>query len=305
MRQIVSGLLVAALGASSVQAEERILEPDSKWIADYGENSCRLIRTFGKSDEQTVLMIEQFAPSNDFNWTVAGRPLAHLRWSRDIEVQWGPEFDPYERTFVKASLAKFGPALVSTGWETEPTVERKVRQSELRDLGRAELTSGLEPVLGGLDPERASRVSNLSFRQGDQRAVILRLEDLGAAAAALNKCTLDLARSWGFDESYRDRVTTTPVWLNVRKVAADIQRYYPQKALSRGAQANFKVRVIVDREGKPERCDWINNTSADAFAMSRTPCDIILADARFEPALDENEQPIRSIYLTTILYRMS
>lgn len=304
MRTILPAIVLVALISSEAQAEDLALKPDSKWVADYGENSCRLIRTYGKSDEQTVLMIEQYSPSADFNWTVAGPPLARTRWSKDVTVQWGPEFDQFDKVFLKAELGKFGPAFIGTGWERTETVVSKVKERELRELGRAELASGLDPVLGGVDPERAARVQYLSFRQNDRLAITLQLKDMGAAVAALNKCTLELAKEWGFDESYQDRLTTTPVLLNVREIAADIQRHYPSKALMRGAQANFKVRIIVDNEGKAERCDWINNTKADDFEMTRTPCDIIMADAKFEPAMDQEGQAIRSIYQTSILYRM-
>lgn len=304
MRIILSGIVLAALVTGDAKAEVLTLKADSKWVADYGENSCRLIRTYGKSDDQTVLMIEQYSPSADFDWTVAGPPLARTRWSKDVTVQWGPEFNQFEKTFLKAELGKFGPAFIGRGWELGQPVVSKVKERDLRELGRAELASGLDPVLGGLDPDRAARVQYLSFWQSDRLAITLQLEDMGAAVAALNKCTLDLAQGWGFDETYQDRLTTTPVWLNVREIAADIQRHYPSKALMRGAQANFKVRIIVDSEGKAERCDWINNTQADDFEMKRTPCDIIMADARFEPAMDEEGEPIRSIYQTSILYRM-
>ncbi|MBO6527273.1 hypothetical protein [Erythrobacter sp.] len=290
--------------ATSAHAEELILKPDSKWVADFGEDNCRLIRTFGKSDEQTVLIIEQIAPSTDFNWTVAGTSLARVRWSRDVEVRWGPEFQSYEKRFLKADLGKFGPAFVGKGWEAHTVVQSKVKEKELRELGRAELASGLEPVLAGLDEHRASRVEYLSFWQGDRMKTTLLLEDMRAAIAALNKCTLDLATSWGFDESYKDRLTTKAIWLNARDVATEIQRNYPSRALTRGSQANFRMRIIVGVDGRAERCDWINDTSADNFDMSRTPCDVIMKKAEFEPALDENDRPIRSIYQTSVLYRI-
>ncbi len=67
MRIVVSGLAATAMLASNAQAEEVVLKPDSKWVANYGENNCRLMRTFGKADEQTVLILEQIAPSSAFN----------------------------------------------------------------------------------------------------------------------------------------------------------------------------------------------------------------------------------------------
>ncbi len=219
-------------------------------------------------------------------------------------MQWGPEFDPYKKNFLQAELGRFGPAFLGRGWEEIKAPQSKVKEEELADIGRAQLAPGLEPVLAGLDADRAARVTSLSFRQGKRMAVTLQLEDMGAAISALNKCTQDLAAGWGFDESYRDRLPTTPVWLNISDVAKKITSNYPSQALYRGAQANFRMRIVVGADGKPERCDWINDTSADDFDMRRTPCDIVMKEAQFEPALDQDEQPIRAIYENRIIYRI-
>ena len=64
------------------------------------------------------------------------------------------------------------------------------------------------------------------------------------------------------------------------------------------------MRIIVGADGKPERCDWLNETEAEDFVMKRTPCDIVMQHAKYEPAVDENGEPIRSITQQGVQYSM-
>ena len=304
MRVLIGFCAVAAMASSSAAAEDIVLEPNQKWVADYGEHSCRLIRSFGDKDKPTVLVIQQTAPTSAFSWTVAGPDVRYTLWHRPVSVQWGPQFDPYEKEFEKASLGTVGSAYIGWGWtgyETPP--ERMTSKKALRNLSDAKLASAFEPTLAEIDIEQAARVEFLSFQQRGRR-IVLRLDNFGAAVSALNECTRKLAAEWGFDESYYNRLTTTPVFLNIEDVAQLIQRDYPSRARSRGAQALFRMRIIVGADGKPERCDWLNETEAEDFVMKRTPCDIVMQHAKYDPAVDESGEPIRSITQQGVRYSM-
>ena len=304
MRGLIGFLAVAAMASSSAAAEDIVLEPNQKWVADYGENACRLIRSFGEKDEPTVLIIRQTAPTSDFSWTVAGPQVKRTRWHRPVTVQWGPQLDPYEVEFREATLSTIGPAYISSGWSRgEEAPSNKTSKKALRDLGEAQLADGVEPVLAEVDTMVAAGIDYVSFTQGRSR-LVLQLSDFSAALSALNTCSQKLAEEWGFDKSYYKKVSSKPVWSNVGEVARKIQQNYPSRALFRGAQANFEMRIIVGPDEKPERCDWLNETEADAFDMKRTPCDFVVEGAEFEPALDQNDQPIRSIFMTKVVYRM-
>ncbi len=294
-----------AFGLSApASASDVVLDPNQKWVANFGDNSCKLIRSFGDEQTPTVLVLEQYAPSESFTWTVAGPYVAQTRFSRDVTVQWGPFFDPYEQKFQDATLGTIGKAFMGRNWVSPDHLVPSTSKDALRSLDKPELASGYEPVLGQINEAEAAGVEYVSFTQKNRLHLVLRLSDLAPAIATLNKCTRDLAAEWGFDESYADRLTSTPIWSNVSDVARRIQEKYPARALSRGAQANFKVRIIVGTDGRPERCDWINETKADDFEMGRTPCDIVMEDAEFEPAIDQEDRPIRSIYQSTIRYRI-
>ena len=53
----------AAIAPVLVAASQPVrLQPSSPWDVDYGENSCRLIRTFAEGKEKTVLVFESAGP---------------------------------------------------------------------------------------------------------------------------------------------------------------------------------------------------------------------------------------------------
>ena len=60
------------------------LEPASPWNIDFAQNSCRLTRLFGTSDEPHLLIIDQSAPTDIFGLTLAGREVRHFRRARSI-----------------------------------------------------------------------------------------------------------------------------------------------------------------------------------------------------------------------------
>ena len=64
----------AAVASLLISASEPVrLQPSSRWVLDYAENSCRLIRTFGDNKTAVKLVLESDAPGEMDMW-----PLANL-----------------------------------------------------------------------------------------------------------------------------------------------------------------------------------------------------------------------------------
>lgn len=299
------GLAALALAMPvSAQAEDGVLKPNTMWISDFTEKGCRLMRSFGDEDEPTVLMLQQWAPATTFRWTVAGPNIARTRWQDEVMVQWGPKLPAYEQEFARARLGNLGEALLGRGLRDVPHPDEPISNEALLALDPAKLASAMEPVLAEVDTAQAAEIEYVSFRQGKRLNITLQLPNLGEAVAAMNACTRDLAKSWGFGDEYADRLTTVPQFANPIMVARLIQENYHVSPLYPGAQSDFNLRIIVGADGKPERCDWINETNIEASHMRRTPCDIVMAHAEFEPAMDQDEEPIRAILQNSVVYRM-
>ncbi|MGI8942934.1 MAG: energy transducer TonB [Qipengyuania sp.] len=73
------------------------------------------------------------------------------------------------------------------------------------------------------------------------------------------------------------------------------------KALREGEQGIVRVRLIVDDAGNVADCKLENATTAEALPAAACRH---LNGAKFEPALDDAGNPVRSYYITKIVYRM-
>ncbi|MEL6876307.1 MAG: hypothetical protein AAGM33_12625, partial [Pseudomonadota bacterium] len=65
-RKMIFAILVMLLWShpASAAKEPLYLEPSSKWVMHYDEDSCRLIRSFGKDRNQVSLILSRFGPGH-------------------------------------------------------------------------------------------------------------------------------------------------------------------------------------------------------------------------------------------------
>jgi len=139
------------------------------------------------------------------------------------------------------------------------------------------------------------------IRRSGGKPVSFETGNLKDAFEALNTCTSDLLKDWGLDPA--KHASYTPVnWTNQDEVTKKIQRLYPTAALNRGEQAIFRMLVIVDEQGTVTDCQINAATNVDALA---SPACQEMSDASFSPAIDENGNPMRSFYATTVSYQIS
>ena len=160
-----------------------------------------------------------------------------------------------------------------------------------------------EAVSGGipqLDPAEGDRVAFVDLKQGG-RAVRLETGPLGEAFKVLNQCTLDLLRDWGLDPEQHLTATSLPRWINQAALTRKIVSDYPSAAYSQGEQAILRMRVIVNEQGTVESCTILKATDTERL---ESPACRVMQGARFEPARDAAGQPFRSLYVTSITYKI-
>lgn len=316
MRIGVFLLGLAALGsANALQAETRVLEPSSHWALDYAKDKCRLTRTFGGEEDRTVLIFDQYGPPSFLQAVVAGSALDKMRTGRDMEVQYGPYFESWTITPAPSTLGDFGDAILISGRGSAPgtppaptpvaSAATAAVTARLRLLPGRALEAGEAAAIAAtsqLDPEEGKRIEWLEIRQG-KRVARLDTGNLEAPYRALNSCIDDLVAHWGLDPVQQRALVRRPKWINQGEVAQEIiAKTYPRKAALRGEQAMFHFRVMIDEAGRPEDCVLTNITTADNFGDE--PCEIIMRNARFEPARDEQGAAAPSFYASRIRYAM-
>lgn len=189
----VRTIAACALGAPLlIAASEPVrLQPSSKWVVDYGENSCRLIRTFGEGASKTVLLMESEVPY-EIDMLVVGQPL---RTSAEEVIA---TFDPVGGKPLlgqTAKSAKDGTAAVV--WSRVSFLpDHMIDQAEAR-FAALKVEPGVRPPqidLAQRELERSERkkfvaeVSAIRVDVGRKKSVVLETGSLDAAVRTLDQC---------------------------------------------------------------------------------------------------------------------
>lgn len=295
---------VVAMQPAIAQAKDEpptILAPSSNWHLDMGDNKCRIARSFGDEKNRTAFYLEQWEPGKSADWLVAGPPFDRFKPSRKATLTFSTGGDAQEFEFLDASLGDFGRSIggiTTIVPNTEPVPEPgKKRISE--DQRNYSLDPRGMPKLG---VKSAKQIVMLNVAQESRGSVTLRLGEMDKPLEAMNLCMEGLVKSWGLDVEQQKQVVSPPRIANMGEVGSQVLKDYPAKALQKGAQATFYLRLIVDAEGKTENCALLNLTLADDFDYSRHPCAVFSKYAEIEPARGIKGEAVPSYYMVRIRY---
>ncbi len=286
-------LVLAALPAvlsATARAEPVVLKPSSPWNVDFAEDKCRLTRIFGGDENSHLLAFQQYWPAKEAGLTVAGPAFDRFRSLQRTDVQFFDAQTPLRTRPFTGTVEQYGSGVIYSSiriTEGEP----------------ANTNSVDDPRSGGvpqLDAAEGDLVQFVALKQGG-RTVRLETGPLGDAFKVLNQCTLDLLRDWGLDPEQHLTATSLPRWINQAALTRKIASEYPSAAYSQGEQAIMRMRVIVSEEGSVESCTIIKATDTERL---ESPACRVMQGARFEPARDAEGKPFRSLYVTSITYRI-
>jgi len=290
---VILGLLVTGL-SMPVSAKTTVLSPQSNWAVDFGEKRCRLVRTFGESDDRHVAIFDQFGPSDRFVLTLAGSSFKRFRGRTATSTHFSAGQEPFESQPYAGDLGSMGKAVIFRGLSlTAPLAE----EDEQPVLPHGSSTQTLRQL--NLDAAKTTQFIHLRQRG---REVRLETGELGNAFAVLNQCTQDLVESWGLDAAAHLTAQRLPRWVNEEQVARRIADRYPSRALNRGESAFVNLRVNVSETGSVTHCFAENVTNAEVL---ESPACQEMENAVFEPALDAEGAPMKSFYQTRVTYRMN
>lgn len=294
---VVAVLVTGLSGAQPAQAQEaEVLAPSSPWNVDYGEDRCRLVRTFGEGENLTAMIMEQLGPSAHFDLVLAGKTLRRMGDSKPAMIQMGPAYEAIERDFQEGDLGELSPALI---FGTLSPVHADLEGDDDPE------TDDLKPQEDLLHPEGATvsyKTEGIEWIEISQRNRSVRLSTgpMAKPLDALHTCSIDLLKTWGLDPEIVDSVEVGPKVTNIISVAKRIQGNYPSKALMRGQMATIQLRIIVNEQGHMESCTRLDVTEAENFTDG--PCGVFGRYAEFEPARDASGASVRSYMMQRIRY---
>ena len=292
----LGGVLRDSRGRAECGAAQRtVLEPNSNWTLDYGEEKCRLLRTFGTGADQTLLYFEQFAPSDSAAMTVAGPAVRRFSYAGKIGVRFGPrDAEVHDVEVDRGKFGSFGAALLVTSLSLDAMPEESADQEAQQESSFE--TEGL-PHIAESDVAGVEWLS-LSRRNSE---VVLPLPGFKEAMALVNDCTLDLVRHWDLDPEEHKTMTRMAQPVNLREIAERLQRSYSSAAVRAGEQADLSIRIIVNADGSIATCSVTEATITKYITTSA--CEEFGSRAMFAPAENADGEPMKSYYDTRIIYR--
>ncbi|MBN9788406.1 hypothetical protein DMP17_07350 [Pseudonocardia sp. TMWB2A] len=265
------------------------LQSSSKWVVNYADNGCRLLRQFGAGDEMVTLIMNRYGPEDDFQMTLAGKPLRKFFGAREVLVQFGPKEQAQEKEFEEGSLGDV-PALIFSYMGVEKIEGYTVADAIARLSAPKEIA-----------PERFAAISYLSVGKKQQAPLILETGALQKPFAALSACTDNLVESWGFDiqkeKTLQRRATPKDNYTSwIRTID------YPTDMLRAGQPAMVQFRLDVDATGAVTACHILETTRPKAF--DDAVCHSMVKRANFEPAIDREGKPVASYFRRTVRFRI-
>jgi Gram-negative bacterial TonB protein C-terminal len=295
-------LALSLLAPPSVLAAptELHLKPTSKWNVNYADDYCRLARIFGDGDQQVVLFMDRYSPSEAFRLTFSGKLVKTSDIKQKIKLHFGPSEEKQEVAFTAGEMNKKMPALIIDSALT--IAPRSSAELEAKIL--AEKNKNFDPDSYSYLPIGAARETAVTFLAMGaplRKHLVLETGSMGKPMAALQTCMDELVTHWGVDVKRHAELTRRAVplissgkWLS----ASD----YPMGLLNKGQPGIVNFRLSIDDKGVPSACHIQITLRERGF--DDAVCKALIRKARFKPALDADKLPIASYYLSTVRFQI-
>ena len=311
--RIRSMLMLFAAAPLLVAAAEPVrLAPASKWVLDYGEKSCRLIRTFGDSAEPTVLVFERASPRSGLSMVAIGKSLKPSAGKEEVTARFLPiENIKFEGGRPAKSADEKEPAVLWSHVDFIPTLEGQAKEAL-----DAELKKTLELLERGERPPprdlsmmaskraesqaNAAKTSAIEIDARRNRPVILETGSLGRPIKMLYECSRHQLRGWGLDPDVEDKIVR-PVWA-AKPGSWFTSNDYPMSRVLRNEESVVEARLLVDASGKVTKCTALSHVDAPEF--QKAVCDAFTKRGRFEPAELADGTRVPSYYVQTTQFRL-
>lgn len=267
---MLSRIIVAASIATAAAAPAAIPDVKGKWIVDFEEDQCTVLRKTEGS--QSVFGFRTLPGSNAFQIVVidpAMKSLADLPASSLVDVILSAGSSQLTGS---ASIIEY-----KMGWA----------------ISVAELdTAALDQL---------AAASSFELKHGAKRLFRSNLpSSTRAAVERLRWCEDGILRTWGIDPAERVGLRKPPKPIE-RIVSVFREQDYPGEALRKGVSGRVIARLTVGPDGRVANCVPVSS-SGDA-SLDRTTCRILTSRARFEPALGEAGAPVAATIIAKVSWR--
>ncbi|WAT17253.1 hypothetical protein OZN62_09960 [Aurantiacibacter sp. MUD11] len=288
--------------AVAQDAEAQVFQPTGTWTADFGEDYCRLLRTYSDGNDQLTVAFERIQPGPFMRMLIIGDSFRTFRGAERI----GYGFDPLG-TNASSDLATSQTGdgqrlsiLGTVSLNDQPKFNRVFQAREGAEEASPEPEAVEDtPQFPGYDPaaelERAGQVTSMTFDEGMRRDLRIETGNLAPAMEVMQNCAKDLLRVWGIDPERHQNLSRGAFPTQGRLIS---NRTVPFDQFARLTGNYNQVRIMIDAEGAATSCH-IHFPTLEANVNERI-CDQVMENASFYPALDADGQPTASYWLVPV-----
>ena len=252
-------LLLFALAQASAPAAPAT-PVSNRWIVDFGESRCTLIRETG--GERSKALLVRTVPGTRVNelWLMEKeRKAPSLAAWANVEVVMRPSGQVFSEEALPVRFRDYGGVAVTN-------VEEPLQEAFRTSTG-----------LGVM--RRGKSVAEMSYPVPRR------------ALQVLETCESEILRDWGFDPAaiagLRSRpkpVTRASGWLSPGD--------YPAEALRAAATGSVLVRLVIDVEGRVSECHLVE--SSGHASLDAATCRALQKRGRYRPAIGADGAPMRA-----------
>ena len=261
-------LLAAAaivVPASPVAAQPQI--PENKWVVDWGEQRCSLVRRSGGAEGVTMVLrasLGRHSPELILTKEGGGKPLPTL--DVEVDVTLAPEV---------AAMTAFGQSLRSKRGE------------------RVLFVTNLPEDFF----DRFAASKEVAVHRKGSELVRMAYTHAPAAIRSLRACNDNLLVAWGVDPKILNALKRKPAATG-KPGAWFSGNEYPEAAIRERRSGSTVVRFTIGTDGRISDCvTVVSSGSTDLDAQS---CRTLTSRARYEPALGADGRPVAVKAIETV-----
>ncbi|MBO9518323.1 MAG: hypothetical protein J7493_09670 [Porphyrobacter sp.] len=283
MLTLLAGVALLAAPAAQVQGRTIPFHPIGTWTADYGDDYCRLIRTFSDGQSELSLALERIQPGPMVRVIVIGEGVRPFRGADQIGYTFNPVGGSGGAGYARSVMAdgrpfiSFDPIML-----TQPAA-----------VTRASLPSGYDRAD---EQEAAKAITEFTLDTGLVAPVQIDTGSLRAPIEALQVCADTLLTTWGLDvEKYKGMSLPPIMNPNPEGVLPQHSALFRELLRFRnfGGGTN-QVQLLVAADGSVADCA-IYSPSVSRSA-NELICRLARERASFAPAKDADGQPMASLW---------
>lgn len=258
---LMMGMLLAA--AAPVR-----LEPNGKWVVDYGAEGCTLARSFGTGADSVVVMWRVMPAGN-------GAQMVISRRARDDGLRRGIatlSFSAEKSQEVPFDAFSYG----NQGMRRQ---QLDVQTDMFRD---------------------AAPNAVLTIAPSHGPTLELSMPGLSKARAAVPTCNDDLLKDWGVDKASLARVATPAEAMSPENWIT--QDDYPNEAIAKGQIGTTTMAWTIGVDGKVTDCHIV--VASGTPALDNAACGAILRRSKYVPARDAAGNPVADMQSRRVVWLM-